>query len=210
MSLRAYAKHRKVRLSAVQRAIKDGRIATEPSGKINPEVCDLAWDAATDPSKQRKKVVPRRVTKNAEKFAEARASSEDYKAKLFQVKFEQIAGKLVDAQAYKKRTFENARALRDALLNLPNQMANDLASEVDPVKVANLLTIEITRCLGELSGPRLSAAQTGLTPPLGPDPAFDPDQEGGGEDEFQPDPVPEDEDAEDELELDGLPVEAPK
>lgn len=176
LSLRKYAEHRGVTLAAVQKAIETGRIATEPNGKIDPEVCDLAWDAGTDPSKQRKTVVPRRVRKNAEKFQEARASSEDYKAKLFRLKFEQQSGKLVDAEVVKKRAFENARALRDSLLNLPNQIGVDLAAETDPLKVINMLTRELTRCLEELSGPRVEAAQAGLEPPPDPDSGAEEDE----------------------------------
>jgi hypothetical protein len=204
MGLREYARHRSVNLSAVQKAIKSGRIALTPTGKIDPEIADISWELATDPSKQRKaadegkksKVTPTKVIKNAEKFAEARAGSEDYKSKLLQLKFEQLAKKLVDADTVKKRAFENARAMRDALLNLPNQMANDLASETDAVKVANMLTVELTRCLEELAGPRVASAQAGLAS-TGTDP--EPPQE----------EVEEEEDDE-PLELDGLPVEAPK
>lgn len=168
MSLREYAEHRGVNLSAVQKAIKTGRIATEADGRIDAKACDITWDQATDPSKQRKPVATK-VRKNAEKFAEARASSEDYKAKLARLRFEQQSGKLVDADVVKKRAFENMRSLREALLNLPNQMANDLASEVDPVKVANLLTIEITNLLEEISAPRLAAVTAGISAAADPE-----------------------------------------
>jgi hypothetical protein len=212
MSLRAYARHRGVNLSAVQKAIKTGRIAPDPkTGKLDPEICDLAWEQATDPSKQRKadqdpsdpkkrKVVPRKVIKNAERFAEARAGAEDYKAKLLQLKFEIQAKKLVDADVVKKRAFESARTLREALLNLPNQMANDLASETDPVKCANMLTVELVRLLDELAAPRVAAAQAGLSS-LGLDPALPAEGSGAGDPEDEEDP---------ELELEGLPVEAPR
>ena len=38
MSLRCYAAHRGVVLSAVQKAIKSGRIATLPDGRIDPDM----------------------------------------------------------------------------------------------------------------------------------------------------------------------------
>jgi hypothetical protein len=205
MSLRQYAEHRGVRLSAVQKAIKTGRIAPGPDGKIDAEVADLSWLAATDPSKQRKTIKAKRIQKHAERFAEARASSEDYKSKLSQIKFEQQCGKLVDADVVRKRYFESSRSLREALLNLPNQIANDLASETDPVKVANMLTIELTNLLEEQAGPRVSAAEAGLSS-LGSDPAS-PSRAGTGNDGQEPDP--EDDGAEDD-ELEGLPVEAPR
>jgi hypothetical protein len=180
MSLRQYATHRGVTLRAVQKAIETGRIATDTDGKLDPKVCDLTWDAATDPSKQRK---TERVRKHADKFAEAKASREDYSAKLAQLKFEQQCGLLVDAETVKKRAFENARALRDALLNLPNQLANDLASENDPIKVANILTIEINNCLEELAAPRIEAAKAGLGPVPADIPKTKNDEEAENEDE---------------------------
>lgn len=194
ISLRSYARHRGVNLSAVQRAIKDGRIATEPNGKIDPQVCDLAWDQATDPSKQRKIVKARKVMKHAEKFAIARADTEDYKGKLFRLKFEREAGLLVEAAVVRKRAYENTRVLRESLLNLPNQLAVELAAETDPLKVINMLTLEITNCLEELAGRRVEAARAGIPPLL--------------QDQTQVDSETYEDD--DELELDGLPVDPPR
>lgn len=157
LSLRAYARHRDVSLKAVQRAIETGRITPEPDGKINAEACDLAWDLNTDPSKVRKEHTPKvkRVRKHSEKFAEAKADREDYQAKLARLSYEKKAGHLVDGTSVERRAFQNARVVRDALLNIANRIAAELASETDPVKVGNILTIEITRSLDELAAPRL-------------------------------------------------------
>ena len=43
MSLRAYARHRGVALSAVQKAIASGRIHPEPDGSIDPIKADAHW-----------------------------------------------------------------------------------------------------------------------------------------------------------------------
>ena len=42
MSLRAYARHRGVALSAVQKAIATGRIHPEPDGSIDPAKADAS------------------------------------------------------------------------------------------------------------------------------------------------------------------------
>ena len=49
MSLRAYAKHRGVAMSAVQKAIRAGRIPTTADGKIDPAQADAEWARNTEP-----------------------------------------------------------------------------------------------------------------------------------------------------------------
>lgn len=53
ISLREYARRRKVTLGAVQKAIKSGRITALPDAKgrpkIDPEVADVQWARNTDP-----------------------------------------------------------------------------------------------------------------------------------------------------------------
>jgi hypothetical protein len=47
LSQRKYAKHRQVSLSAVQKALRTGRIAVGADGTIDPEAADRAWTART-------------------------------------------------------------------------------------------------------------------------------------------------------------------
>lgn len=53
LSRRAYAAHRSVSHTAVNKAIKTGRITVEADGTIDPETADAQWSAQTDPSKRR-------------------------------------------------------------------------------------------------------------------------------------------------------------
>ena len=53
LSRRAYAAHRGVSHTAVNKAIKTGRITLEPDGTIDPVKADTDWQHQTDPSKQR-------------------------------------------------------------------------------------------------------------------------------------------------------------
>ena len=47
MSQRAYARHRGVALSAVQKAIETGRISKQPDGQIDSEQADVEWEQNT-------------------------------------------------------------------------------------------------------------------------------------------------------------------
>ncbi len=53
MSIRAYAKHRKVHHSAVQEAIKSGRITPLQDGTIDPKKSDKEWEINTKHSMAR-------------------------------------------------------------------------------------------------------------------------------------------------------------
>jgi hypothetical protein len=52
MGYREYARHRKVTLRAVQKAIEAGRIKVTADKKIDSDQADRDWDANTDPAKQ--------------------------------------------------------------------------------------------------------------------------------------------------------------
>ena len=56
MSIRAYARHLGVAHSAVQKAIRGGRIQLEPDGSIDPAKADAAWIANADPARTPKPV----------------------------------------------------------------------------------------------------------------------------------------------------------
>ena len=72
-------------------------------------------------------------------------------ARIAKLLFEEKIGKLVDADSVKLKSFETARTIRDYILNIPNRISSELASENDPVKIHALLTKELTDSLNELS-----------------------------------------------------------
>jgi hypothetical protein len=49
MSIRAYARHRKVSHVAVLGAIKQGRISLEADGTLDPAKADASWERSTNP-----------------------------------------------------------------------------------------------------------------------------------------------------------------
>lgn len=167
LSAKAYAKHRGVSLAAVLGAISDGRIAESvrrrgPGYQINPELADQEWETNTDSGSgypahaKRRQTAPEQATGDDQPadvpltYAEARAQHERFKARLAQLEMEQREAKLVEADAVKREAFRVARLVRDALLNLPDRVAGELAAEANQFKVHQRLVSEIRRALEDL------------------------------------------------------------
>jgi len=156
VSLRAYAKHRGVRLSAVQKAIQTGRIQTTPDGRIDSEQADADWEARTRPGQgraaHRGTEPPRTDAAGGLDYFKARAIRESYLARLAKIEFEEKTAKLVSRDEVQVAAFTLARTVRDNLLNLPDRLAALLASESDADRVHQILTEEIRKALDELAG----------------------------------------------------------
>lgn len=168
ISANAYAKHRAVSLQAVLKAIREGRLPTSAvqrkSGRwdIDPEVADIEWQQNTDsgqgaPAHAKNRQDQPAPAGDAEPedgepitYAQARAQHERFKARLAQLELEQREGKLVEADAVKRESFRTARLVRDALLNLPDRIAAELANETNQFKVHQRLVSEIRRALEDL------------------------------------------------------------
>ncbi len=161
LSLRAYAKHRGVSLSAVQKAIRSGRIATNADGMIDSDRADAEWNAKTRPGQRRAQKetpvasIPEPVraepTAGLDYFR-ARAIRENYLARLAKIEFEEKTAKLISRDEVQVAAFTKARTVRDNLLNIPDRLAATLAAEADAGKVHAILTGEIRKALDELAG----------------------------------------------------------
>jgi len=169
LSLRAYAKHRGVVMSAVQKAIQSGRITTTPDGKIDSDRADAEWKAKTRQQQQRRPAgarVPARTSVASVVESErtetagaggldyfrARAVREGYLARLAKIEFEEKTAKLISRDEVQVAAFTNGRMARDNLLNIPDRLAATLAAETDADKVHLILTGEIRKALDELAG----------------------------------------------------------
>lgn len=171
LSAKAYAKHRGVSLPTVILAISNGRLHASVKRKgqgyqIDPVKADLEWKQNTDiGSGYPAHAKNREATQSAAAvdppddhvdddqpitYAEARAQHERFKARLAQLELEQREGKLVEADAVKRESFRAARLVRDALLNLPDRIAAELANETNQFKVHQRLVSEIRRALEDL------------------------------------------------------------
>ena len=153
MSFREYARHRKVTLKVVQKAIASERIVTVTDAKgcqrINPEEADKAWFENTNPNMARNRGV------DVPKLSKSRAIREDYEARLAKLEYEEKSGKLVDAEKVKRDAFDLARRVRDHILNIPDRISAELVGITDQPTMHNVLLRELNTALQELCDHKL-------------------------------------------------------
>ena len=177
MSLRAYARHRGVALSAVQKAIATGRIHPEPDGGIDPAKADAQWDRHTrtaQPTTPRVTTTrPPPVAQHASQpvapppmpqasddargvdYHKARAVRETYSARLAKLEFEERTGKLISKDEVDIKYFQLARQLRDRMQQIPRKVAPEIVALVvadpDVRGVTDILDVAIREALEDLA-----------------------------------------------------------
>lgn len=164
VSIREYAKLRGVSHTAVQKAIRSGRLAKaivrqdEKITIIDSELADVEWPkgmsgqevetrVGMDPEPQPQGVT---VDKVASTYQQSRAAREAFNAKLAKLEFDEKSGRLVSAEEVKAEAFKRARSTRDAMLNIPDRVSAELAVETDQFKVHARLKEEILKALESL------------------------------------------------------------
>ena len=153
LSIRQYAKRRGLSHTAVQKALKQGRIRPTADGRIDVEQADRDWQRHTGPSKPPGFSVPDEGLRGPS-FAKSRAIRELYMAKLAKLEFEQRSGKLTDRQEVEHAAFNAARTTRDRMLCIPSRVAPILATESDANRIQDILEEEIRWALVDLSESR--------------------------------------------------------
>jgi hypothetical protein len=154
MSLRGYATHRGVALSAVQKAIKSGRIATLQDGRIDSDRADIDWERNTT---RRAPAVTQRGQEEdgevfgASQYTKARAVREHYQARLAKIEYEERVAKLVPKDEVQVAAFNKFRQYRDAMLNIPDRLAAMLAAETEESKCYEILATEIRKALNDFA-----------------------------------------------------------
>lgn len=135
MSLREYGKHRGMGHEAVRRAIIDGRLVKSVSKdgraySIDPELADKEWEENTDSRKHNNKGkrAPKPVASAAPTFNQARAVREMYAARLTQLEYEERSGLLCKVEDVQLAAFKSARLTRDAMLNIPARVVNEIVA----------------------------------------------------------------------------------
>jgi hypothetical protein len=93
---------------------------------------------------------PKDAREKRHDYFKARAMREAYQAELSKLNYQQRSGELVEVAKVRSEIFDLTRKTRDAILNVPNRIASQLASETDPTKVHNLLNEALVRALEEL------------------------------------------------------------
>ena len=84
-------------------------------------------------------------------FNESRAKSEHFRAELARLDLEVKEDQLVEVSRVQREAFSAARAVRDALGNIPDRVSNQMAAETDPVIIHRTLTEEIRKALETLT-----------------------------------------------------------
>lgn len=182
-----YAKYRNCHHQSVQKAIKSGRIShvvVDGKKMVDPAKADIEWIANANPNQvqgyqnsMKKKltatpspkieVLPPSESEEEESKAQAeqrknRSIKELYQAKLAKLEYEEKAGTLVGAKAVQEQAFQQARILRDAILNVPAKCSHKLAAITDP----HLHFIELEK---ELKAALSSLAEEKLEEPIAVD-----------------------------------------
>jgi hypothetical protein len=146
MSLRAYARHRGCALSAVQKAIKTGRISVQPDGRIESVQADTQWERNTE---RHAPPVAKRVQEEDDgsfggsQYTRARAVREHYQARLAKIDYEERVAKLVPKDEVQVAAFNKFRQFRDHMLNIPDRIAAMVAAESEAARCYEIIAIEI-------------------------------------------------------------------
>lgn len=169
ISIRAYARQRGVTEGAVRKAIKAGRIPSEPDGTIDPAKADTAWERNTDQAMQRGAEKPAAPTQRPQSpggasrtdteqqdpripsYALSRSIKEAYAAKLIRIQYEKEMGKLVEVAEVDRKWFEVGRRVRDSIQSLPSRMSAELASMTDRKAIETFMDQELRNALEELA-----------------------------------------------------------
>lgn len=181
LSFAEYAKHRGVSRAAVTYAVQQGRISVvlDPATgqrRIDPEVADQEWGTNTNGDMRRNgldargrqpepvvapseppQAAPREPSvgasssQNVPSLTESRSIKEAFLARLAKIEYEERSGKLIPVDKVKVEAFKLARTVRDAILNIPDRISNELASYAnEPAKIHERLTQELIAALEEL------------------------------------------------------------
>ena len=122
----------------VTKLIKKGVVKLK-NGKVDSEQAVRSMKAHADPvaliRSDQQEVIPGQQAQGAVDFVTARAMREAFKAKMAKLEYEERCGQLTDASKVKNDAFKAGLIIRNALLNLPDRLADVLAAEDDPATV---------------------------------------------------------------------------
>lgn len=147
VSMREYARLRGVNLSAVQNAIKSGRIHTEPDGKIDVEEANRDWFINTDQSKQRKPdpIFESQIESrpnNMGTFQQVKTADIYYRAMIAKAKLRVLNGEVVDKKKAAQYAYTLGRSIRDLMLSFPVRYGAIIASELNTDEHTTTLILE--------------------------------------------------------------------
>lgn len=138
LTVRAYAAHRAKRglpgktHRAVQKALRDGRIAAGEDGLIDPDAADLSWEETTDPGQRRST----ERTAGVVSLAEARTRLDLAKAELAEIDLAVRKGELLVAADVEARVAEVFAQCKTKLLGVSSR-----ARQQDPALTVSQVSL---------------------------------------------------------------------
>lgn len=167
MTQAAYARSRGVSKQAVNKLVKRKIIPVfGERGLVDPAIADLKIGQNLHPG--RSKMVENTAGRPSQNgfsspsgssgsgssgsnLLEARAMRETYEGLQSKLDYEKSIGLVVNREATERGIYEAARALRDAVLNVPRRCCADLVASGDPAKAEQLLSAELKRAFEDFN-----------------------------------------------------------
>lgn len=167
------AKELNVNHTRISRAVKDGILDGTYTKKkkrysFDKEKAIQAWKDNINPSSQMggqvnkalHEVAQGNKTETAEalqapgipKMAQSKAVREAFEAKIAQLKYKEMAGKLISSDEVKTEAYKTAKRVRETIMNIPNRTAVELASMKDPHQIEMYLLEQLSDALKSLKG----------------------------------------------------------
>lgn len=154
----ALARELGVTRQSIHELVQRGVVAADANGLIDADLARLALVDRLRPSAKTAQAVASGVPDTEAAAAAApignyhvaRTLRETAEARLAQLTLAERQGRLLDAAAVERSTFEFHRALRDRLTGIPDRTAPIVAAEPDVAKCHAILAEEIRTVLGDI------------------------------------------------------------
>lgn len=176
MGYREYSRHAGVTLRAVQKAIEAGHIKVQEGKKIDSDQADRDWRNSNDVLRpvvsigqpEKKSLSPaapgsvgsRTVPDSDDEADEGdastseyrthRASREKFSALKQELEYRQLAGELIPVEDAKRIASTTFRGIRDAVLNVPARLKDQLAALDDPHACERLVESALADALASI------------------------------------------------------------
>lgn len=138
LSQRAYARHRGVSHTAVQKAIRDGRIPQRADGLVDVAAADRAWSSTP---------LLTAAAAATSAYGDARTETEIFRGRMARLEYERAAGRLVDRAEVERAAADAGATIQNRVLAVPARLAEQLAAMTDGRAIAALLRDELRRAL---------------------------------------------------------------
>ena len=138
-----YARMKGVSKVRIGRLVDDG-VITLVNGKIDPELADKQIaDAMPEGIGAKKK----KSSGKKSSFTEAKTSEKRIQVAMLELNYQEKSGELVKAKDVEVAAFNEARKLRDNMLNIPDRISALVAAEPDENAVRQIIIDEIEKGL---------------------------------------------------------------